>query len=76
MSTPALGEDALAETLNRAREVGHNLAADPPYPLSTVVRYTCKGCGRAVLWNTSGTVWGSAASTPCTVLRVGEGAGN
>ena len=52
------------EALNKAREGGHDLEHDPPHSLSSMDRYTCKKCGRAVLGN-YGTAYGGATEGPC-----------
>lgn len=43
---------------------GHNLEHDPPF-LSSVRRWTCSGCGSAVLVSATEVRYGSAWDAPC-----------
>lgn len=43
----------------------HQLEWDPPAVLTAVDRWTCTGCGEAVL-NNRGHVYGGATTTSCT----------
>ena len=52
------------EALKAARAAGHDLTNDPPHSLSSVNRYTCTKCGKAVL-GSDDNVYGSAVKEPC-----------
>ena len=43
---------------------GHVFEADPTHAMSAVARWTCTGCGDAVLTN-RGVIWGMATQRPC-----------
>lgn len=54
----------LQSAVDKARASGHDLEHDPPHLLSSMDRFTCRKCGRAVLGNHS-TAYGSATDGPC-----------
>lgn len=54
------------EAFKKAKDNGHKFIYDPPHSLSSMNRYTCEKCGKAVLGNsTSG--YGSATEDTCTI---------
>lgn len=59
----------LKEGIEAAKKRGHDLAHDPPHTLVRMDRYTCRGCGAAVLGN-GVTAYGSALERDCTHDRV------
>lgn len=51
--------------LEAATAAGHDLEHDPSHALSSMGRYTCRHCGRAVV-GTSSHAYGSATEEACT----------
>jgi hypothetical protein len=48
----------------RALDLGHDLVWDPPAAITSVWRWTCRRCDRAVL-DRAGVVYGSAVEAQC-----------
>lgn len=51
----------------RAARRGHVVQWDPPFGIPSVERWTCSGCGLAVL-RYRGNVYGNATENDCTVV--------
>ncbi|RZT87541.1 hypothetical protein EV383_4466 [Pseudonocardia sediminis] len=45
---------------------GHDVSTDPPAAMSSMRRWTCSRCSRAVLVRPNGTAYGSAYSEVCS----------
>ena len=57
----------IEEALAKAKADGHDLGDDPPV-FSSVQRYTCKSCGRALLIN-GFVIYGSAREMTCAEAK-------
>ena len=55
----------LRAAVDKAAQDGHVMVSDPPAAISSVSRYTCSRCGRAVLGNYT-VAYGSAIEGECT----------
>ncbi len=58
---------ALETACKLATVRGHDLEYDPPHSLSSVDRYTCRKCGRAVLGGYSNAYGSATSAEDCTV---------